>query len=807
MSPVCLEVANNPVYPGPQSRFTDAQLPGGRKIAGVSFALIGHTTMPTRRGDEPRIVPSEPAMRIIMRRLRDIMAEAGDGQERLDKIVRQISGVMVTDVCSVYLKRQDGSLELFATEGLNTIAVHNTRLNRGEGLVGRCAELNITINEPDAPTHPSFSFRPETGEEIYHSLLAVPIQRSGQVLGVLVVQNRTMKEYSEEDVEVLQATAMVMAEQLVSGAVAGTGAALEIAKSLTTVITGEAISEGLALGHVVLHEPRIVVTRLMADDAAEEVLRLDSALTELRASLDEMIDHEHLSKAGEHRDVLEAYRMFANDRGWERRLREALQGGLTADAAVERVQNGTRARMLRQADPFWRERQRDLDDLSDRLLRILAGRSGGPMRDDDLPPDAILVSRTMGPAELLDYDRTKLRGLVIEDGSGQSHVAIVAKALGIAAVGQAIGIVERVTAGDAIVVDAVNGEVHVRPSQEVINAYTDKVRFRARRQKRYAALRDVPAITKDGVRLSLNINAGLLVDMPHLAQSGADGVGLFRTELQFMLSNTLPRLEKQMQTYGAVMDEAKGKTVIFRTLDVGGDKALPYLRQAKEENPSMGWRAIRMSLDRPALFRMQFRAMLRAANGRDLSVMIPMVATAAEMDAIRSLIDREVKLLKRGRYPAPKTMRIGAMVEVPSLLFELDALLPKVDFVSVGSNDLMQFLFAADRTNAMVGSRFDALSVAPLRALQTLFKAGKKHKVPVTVCGEMAGRALEAMALIGLGCRSVSMSPASIGPVKAMVLALDASGITAVMDDLLKTGSGNLRASIEAFAKSEKVPV
>ena len=427
---------------------------------------------------------------------------------------------MVTEVCSIYLKRQDGSLELFASEGLNPGAVHATRMKRGEGLVGRCAELNVTVNEPEASSHPAFSYRPETGEEIYHSLLAVPIGRSGQVLGVLVVQNRAQKEYSDEDVEVLQATAMVVAEHLVSGAVAGAGTAVELEKSLSVVIQGEQMAEGIALGHIVLHEPRIVVTHLMAEDPAEELVRLEAAVASLRASLDEMFDHEHLSGAGEHRDVLEAYRMFAHDKGWVRRLREAVEGGLTAEAAVERVQNGTRARMLRQNDAYWRERQRDLDDLSDRLLRILAGRVTSADEPSELPPDAILVARTMGPAELLDYDRKRLRGLIVEDGSGQSHVAIVAKALGIAAVGQARGIVDRVSAGDAAIVDAMTGEVHLRPSTDVIAAYSDKVRFLARRQRQYRALRDVPAVTNDGVKIDLHMNAGLLVDMPHLRESG-----------------------------------------------------------------------------------------------------------------------------------------------------------------------------------------------------------------------------------------------------------------------------------------------
>ncbi len=744
---------------------------------------------------------SEPALRVIMRRLRDIMAEPAEGEERLDKIVHVIAGVMVTDVCSLYLKRQDGSLELFATEGLNPTAVHTTRLERGEGLVGRCAELSITINEQDAPKHPAFSYRPETGEEVYHSLLAVPIQRGGRVLGVLVVQNKATKVYSDDDVDVLEATALVVAEQLVSGAVAGSAAAIDFTRSLATVIKGDSIADGIALGHVVLHEPRIVVTKLMADDPTLEFRRLETAMAELRDSLDEMLSHEHLSGAGEHRDVLEAYQMFAHDRGWERRLREAVQSGLTADAAVDRVRNSQRAKMLQQNEAFWRERQRDFDDLSDRLMRILAGRSGGPIEPQEMPPDTILVSRTMGPAELLDYDRTRLRGLVVEDGSAQSHVAIVAKALGIAAVARATGIVERAANGDAIIVDATTGEVHVRPSPEMISAYTDKVRFRASRQRQYATLRDKPAITLDGERIALQINAGLLFDMPHLAESGADGIGLFRTELQFMLSHTFPRHSQQLATYRAVLDEAKDKPVVFRALDIGGDKVLPYLRPTKEENPAIGWRAIRMSLDRPALFRSQVRAFLHAASGRELRLMIPMVSTAHEMDLVRAQIDREMGIMVRKGLKVPAKLYVGAMLEVPSLLFELDALLPKVDFISVGSNDLVQFLYAADRTNARVGSRYDSLSISMLRALSSVVSACAKHKVALTLCGEMAGRPIEAMALIGLGFRSLSMAPASVGPVKSMIHALDTGKTKRLVAEFLATGSGTLRPQLQAFAR------
>ena len=444
--------------------------------------------MQNRGGDNPRITPSEPALRIILRRLREIMAEPSDGQSRLDKIVRQIAGLMVAEVCSIYLKRQDGSLELFATEGLNPGAVHNTFMKRGEGLVGRCAELAVPINEPDAQNHPSFSYRPETGEEIYHSFLAVPILRGGDVLGVLTVQNKRHKEYSDEDVEVLQTTAMVLAEHLVSGAVAGANAAPEFSRAVGHVVRGQPLSEGLALGHVVLHEARVVVTELESKDPEEENRRLEAAVEELKASIDEMLEQGELAATGEHRDVLEAYRMFAHDRGWLRRMKEAIKRGMTAEAAVERAQNDTRARMLRQSDSYWHERLRDLDELSDRLLRILAGRPRAHAATANLPHDTVLVARTMGAADLLDYDRSRLRGLVLEDFGGQSHVAIVAKALGIAAVGNARGVMERVDQGNPIIVDAESGEVHIRPSSEVIAAYGDKARFRARRHRKYREL-------------------------------------------------------------------------------------------------------------------------------------------------------------------------------------------------------------------------------------------------------------------------------------------------------------------------------
>jgi phosphotransferase system enzyme I (PtsP) len=747
------------------------------------------------------------APRQLLRRLREVMAERESAQARLDKVVVLIASNMVAEVCSLYLRRRDASLELFATEGLNREAVHNTHLKRGEGLVGLIAEQAEAMQFPDAQSHPAFSYHPETGEDIYHSFLGVPILRGGHAIGVLTVQNRTHRHYSDEEVEALQTTAMVLAEMIASGGLGVSDeAAADVRRELSVQFKGLALSDGVALGHVVLHEPRIVITKLIAEDVELERRRLAQAIDELTGMIDGMLERGDLARTGEHREVLEAFRMFAHDRGWRRRLEEALATGLTAEASVERVRNDTRARMLRQTDHYSRERLHDIDDLSNRLLRLLAG-GVGTAAAGNLPQDAIVIARTMGPAELLDYDRHRLRGLVLEEGGSASHVAIVARALGIAALSQVKGVLEVAEAGDAAIVDAESGELHIRPTQEVVAAYSDKVRFRAKRQAQYAALRNVPTVTLDGVKISLQINAGLLFDLPHLDQSGADGIGLFRTELQFMISSTFPRLEQQTRIYKAILDAAGERPVVFRSLDVGGDKVLPYFRVSKEENPALGWRAIRMALDRPALFRTQIRALLRAAQGRELRIMLPMIADVAELVAARSLIDKEVLILKRHGRPEPKRLLVGAMIEVPSLLWQLDRVLPLADFASVGSNDLMQFLFAADRGNMRVADRFDRLNPAALKALACIVEAAERHQVPLTLCGEMAGRPLEAMAVIGLGFRSISMAPASLGPVKAMILSLDAGDLRTRLDEWLQTKATSLRQELKQFAAEKGVQI
>ncbi|KAA2235061.1 phosphoenolpyruvate--protein phosphotransferase [Salinarimonas soli] len=747
--------------------------------------------------------------RVLLRRLREIMAEPVNAQARLDRIVVLIAGNMVAEVCSVYVMRADGTLELYATEGLNREAVHLTTMRAGEGLVGLIAKEATPLALADAQSHPAFSYKPETGEEIYHGFLGVPILRAGDTLGVLVVQNRARRGYNEEEIEALQTTAMVVAEMIASGelqAIATPGADIAVKRPLS--LKGVMLAEGVGLGHVVLHEPRVVVKNLIAENVDHEIRRLETAIAEVRASIDELIDRGDVVHGGEHREVLETFRMFAHDQGWLRRMREAVLSGLTAEAAVERVQSDNRARMLRQTDPYLRDRLHDLDDLANRLLRRLSGQDLVARREA-LPDNAILVARAMGPAALLDYDRSQLRGLVLEEGGPTSHIAIVARALGIPAVGEVETITTLVEAGDAIIVDGVAGEVQVRPKPDVEAAYGEKARVRARRQEQYRRLREVPSVTRDGVAIELQLNAGLLVDLSHLHETGAEGIGLFRTEIQFMVAERMPSTAEQQKLYRTVLDAAGGASVTFRTLDIGGDKILPYMRAVEEENPALGWRAIRIGLDRPGLLRSQIRALLKAAAGRRLKVMFPMVATVDEFARAKALAERERAYLERHGHALPTQIELGVMVEVPSLLFQIDEIARAADFLSVGSNDLMQFLFAADRENRQVAHRFDSLSVPALRALRVVARHAEAAGCPVTVCGEIGGRPLDAMALIALGFRRFSMSPASIGPVKAMLLALDAGAVakavTSALD--LKGDDATLRPVLAAFAARHDIPV
>ena len=745
--------------------------------------------------------------RRLLKRLRDLMAGGGSAQERLNQTVRIIAGDMVAEVCSIYMARPGDVLELVATEGLKQEAVHKTRLAIGEGLVGDIAAHARPLALADAQAHPLFAYKPETGEESFHSLMGVPVLRGGRVLGVLVVQNRSFREYDEEEVEALQTIAMVLAELAASDSLFGPpGAALESVALLPERLEGLKLNEGLAMGRVVMHQPRVTIRQMVAEDPARERARLEAAVEGMHSAIDDLLARADLGHAGEHREILETYRMFAEDRGWLGRIGEAINAGLTAEAAVQRVQDDTRARMHQITDPYLRERLADLEDLGNRLLRHLTG-DRTAAQGGSLPDDAVLVARSMGPAELLDYDRSRLRAIALEEGSPTAHVAIVARALGLPMVGRVKDLLTLAAPDERIIVDGESGVVVLRPSEEVRDAVSAAIAARQARQAQYARIRDLPAVSRDGIETTLLVNAGLLVDLDQLAPTGAAGVGLYRTEIPFMVRSSFPDVAAQADFYREVHARAGGRPVVFRTLDVGGDKRLPYLEMADDENPAMGWRAIRIALDRPMMLRQQLRALLLASSGRPLDVMFPMIADVAEFDAAKDLLRRERERLEARGIEGPSELRTGTMLEVPSLVWQLPALLGRVDFVSVGSNDLMQFLFACDRGSTRLSGRYDVLSPAALRFLAEVARAANARGVPLTLCGEMAGRPLEALALAAVGFRRLSMAPNAIGPVKAMLRSADIGATGRYLEGLLELPDRSLRGRLQAFARDRGISV
>jgi len=744
--------------------------------------------------------------RNLLRQIREAMADGGPAQDRLDTVVRIIARSMVAEVCSIYLRRASGELELFATEGLNRAAVHTTRLRPGEGLVGEVARSAEPISLADAPSHPSFSYRPETGEDPYHAFLGAPLLRGGRAIGVLVVQNRAARHYDPDEIEDIQTIAMVLAETVASGELLGQEELrdVEVAPHRPERMKGQRFAEGLAFGHVVLHEAPLAPEKLLADDPVLEEARLHTALHTLKAGIDAMLEVGPSGLSGTPFEVLETYRMFADDRGWNRSLEEAVRSGLTAEAAVDRVRNEHRARFAKARDPYIRERLHDFEDLANRLLRVLAGDKPG---ERELPEDAILVARNLGPADLLEYPRDRLKAVLLEEGSAASHAGIVARALQIPCVGRLMGLRDRLSEGDLVIADGESGEAYLRPRPEMLEAVEQRIAVREQRRAEFALLRDVPAVTLDGTRITLLSNAGLAVDLDSLDDTGSEGIGLFRTEFQFMVSEELPRLEAQTQLYRRVLDAAGDRPVTFRTLDIGGDKVLPYLDAEREENPALGRRAIRLGLDRPSLLRLQLRALLHAAAGRELRVMFPMIATVEEFRAAREMVDVECAWARRRGRTLPSLLRVGAMIEAPSLLFHLDALLPLTDFVSVGTNDLLQYMYAADRTNPLVSDRYDPLSPPALRALQEIQTRCAETGTPVSVCGELAGRPLEAFALVTLGYTRLSAPAGGVGPVKRMVLSLDLPAARRGMTNLLGSSAGSIRNEVESLARKLNVAV
>ena len=747
------------------------------------------------------------AAREILTGLHDVMAARGNAQSKLDKVVDLIAEAMKSEVCSIYLLR-DNQLELFATHGLRKEAVHVTRLAMGQGLVGTIAQEGRILNLAEAASHPEFVYRPETGEERYHSFAGVPIVRLESPVGVLAVQHAESRRYEEVEIEALQTVAMVLSEMIAAARLVDGARRGRMRSGGPLRLSGLKLVTGMAKGEAVFHQPRVIVEHTVAEDTEAERARVYDAFRRMREQIDAMTKEAEFGTVGEHQEILAAYRMFAYDEGWGRRINEAIDSGLTAEAAIERVQQRTRSRMREIDDPLLQERMHDLEDLSNRLLRIVSGRMGTAAQTG-LTRDTVLIARNLGPAELLEYDRRRLKAVLLEEGSLTAHMTIVARAMGVPVVGRLQDIRHSVNEHEPILVDGDNGSVIIRPNRSLTAGFDHRMALSQKRRAQFAAVRSLPAVTKDGLEVSVMVNAGLAEDAAALELTGADGIGLFRTEFQFLVSATLPGRERQQRLYSKVLDAAGDRPVTFRTLDIGGDKALPYLADARDEaeNPAMGWRALRLSLDRSTLMKAQARALIEASAGRVLRVMFPMISEPWEYEEARALIEEQIAWARKSKRKLPARVEFGAMLEVPSLAEMLDQLLPRIDFLSIGTNDLTQFLFAADRADPRLAERYDWLSPAILRFLKRVLDEARAAGVPVRLCGEMGGRPLETMALIGIGAENFSITPAAVGPVKAMVRSLDAGAVRQRLDQLLTRPPRNLRKALTDWAKRHSVAV
>ena len=742
----------------------------------------------------------------ILRQLRTITEGQDTLPVKLENIVRLIAEQMSADAASFYIAVDGSRLELFAAYGLNPEAQHRVSFRFGEGLTGEVAQNNRTLNVADAWSHPKFAHKPELGEEQYKSFLGVPLIRWSRSIGVLSVQTREIREFSSLDVEILETVAMVLSEIVSSDEMAELKKGLSKGNNLNEreKLKGISLSKGYGLGTCIVHRRRQAVTKIFAEDKEKELHRLELAYGQMNADLDEKFASTKLG-IGEHVEILDAYRMFARDKGWYKKIADNIHSGLTAEAAVERAYEDMWNRLSGTSDSYLKERLHDLRDVADRLQSYLSGDYGSikGVNADDL----IVVAQTMGPADLMDYDYSKIRGLIIEDGTPTMHVAIVAKALNIPVVAKIRGIFEEAKTGELIAVDGTDGYVYMHPSAVVQEKFKAKIAEKDRLQARLAELKELPAQTKDGVKINLYLNVGLAFDLDYIETTNCDGIGLYRTEIPFMASDVMPDVERQMGYYKELMDKAGDKKVIFRSLDVGSDKLLPYWGNVGEENPAIGWRSIRITLDRRAILRKQVRAFLRAAAGKELNVMFPMVANLSEFEEARETLLIELEREKRRGENVPSKVNVGLMIEVPSVIFQLDAILKQADFISIGTNDLAQFIFACDRGNPRLTERYDVLSAPFLSMMGEIVSKANAAGVYCSVCGEMASNPIEALALIGLGYRNLSMSGSSFGRVKSMVRTMNAEDVEDYVHTLLKSQKRTLRPQLISYAYDHGIEI
>lgn len=742
----------------------------------------------------------------IRQLLQQIIDNTEPSQDKLQHIMQTLCEQFSAEAAACFVLLDNTHLELISAHGCYENNINHVRMRLGEGLIGSVAQNRRALNLADDKIHPSYLEIAKLKND-FHGFAAIPLIQNNRTIGVLVLQRTAAKEYNSDEFELIETSALILSSILSSEEFTNYREHLATQQRghLDSRIKGLSLSKGYGIGQAIIHRRRQTANKIFAEDKEAELAKLEAAYTKMNQDLDDKFNTTKLG-IGEHVDILETYRMLAKDKGWYKKITTNVSGGLTAETAVERAYEDMWNRLSATNDQYLKERLHDLRDISDRLLNYLSNDPEGDKITSEAD-DIIVVAQTMGPADLMDYDHTKIRGLIIEDGTPTMHVAIVAKALGIPVIAKVSGVFDSLKNGQLIALDGNEGYIYINPDKLTLARIQAKIAEKAKLAAKLAELKNLPTESLDKQKVGLYINVGLSFDLDYLDSTGCDGVGLYRTEIPFMASEVMPDVEQQIAYYKDLYDKAGDRRVTFRSLDVGSDKLLPYWGNMGEENPAIGWRSIRITLDRRAILRQQLRAFLRAAEGKVLNVMFPMISDLSEFEDAKETLLIEIEKEKKKGHAGPSKVNIGLMIEVPALLFQLDDILPKTDFISIGTNDLAQFMFACDRGNPRLSERYDVLSAPFLRLMQDIIQKAQKHHVYCSVCGEMAGNPLEAMVLLGLGYRHLSVSGSSYGRVKSMIRSINIHDVSDYVQNLLKLSQKTLRPQLMAYAYDHGIEI
>ncbi len=709
-----------------------------------------------------------------LRKLSEEVSSAENLDRALRLIVRRVREVIGADACSVYLiDPATNERVLMATEGLRADAVGRVRLRPDEGLVGLVCSRAEPMNVEDAPGHPAYRFFPKIGEEAFHGFLGVPLIHQGRTLGALVVQQKERRRFTEDE-ETLLITLAAQLAAAIAHAEAVTGfERLARGHHHDRPFPGISGAPGVAVGTAMVVYPPFELAAVpdrAVDDTEVEVRRFLAAVERVRQDIDRLEARFDRDLPQADRALFEAYRLMLDSDSIVGGTITRIDLGQWAPAALrDTVEEHSRAFRLMD-DPYLRERVEDMRDLGRRILERLETQPGPPVH---FPEAAVLVGDSLGPAAFIDLPLERVRALVSRQGSGSSHAAILARALGIPAVMGVSDLPLAKVEGKTLVVDGYEGRVFVDPSPAIREQFQRLSDEEHELRAELEPLRDLPAVTHDGHRITLLANAGLRSELEPIRDNGADGIGLYRTEFPFMMRDRFPGEGEQTKLYRRILQHCAPAPVTLRTLDIGGDKSLPYF-PIHEDNPFLGWRGLRVSLDHPEIFMVQIRAMVRANAGLgNLHILLPMVTTPAEVDEALHLIGRAHRELQEETDEELPLPRLGAMIEVPSAVSSAAAIARRVDFLSIGTNDLVQYLLAVDRNNHRVAKLYDALHPAVIEAIERVLHAGARYGKPVSVCGEMASDPAAALLLVGLGLNTLSVNPIDIPRIKWVVRNLE----------------------------------